>query len=272
MGGKREGDRKARRRGRRDADGTLTHTHGHGDAAPHSATVADTKKTFLELYPRPMPAMYQTVTLELLVQQHLQRYNAAYHYNALYALGITSVFDQVLESYEDKDGMLKAYFESLQESEATFRKDAEAMEAWASGLASADEVKCDASGSEGQKVMAEVAAKVAEDKFLYTNFLAVGIFRVLELAQCTDPAALERVVNELGLKKDAVTRDLATYKGILSKLNAAKELMKEYLERERKQTAARLEAKAAKDEGSAPPSAQETPTAPATEVASETSA
>ena len=235
--------------------------------APHSATVADTKERFLQAYSSPIPAMYSPVVQELLVQQHLQRYNANYVYNPLYALGIMSVFDQILESLENKDAIVDAYFTALQEDLSDYRRDADAMEEWAKGLSSSDDIKADASGTMGQKVMAEISEKVAADKFLYTNFLAVGVFRVLELSNCTDPEALKRVVAELGLKQERVTSDLATYKGILSKLSAAKELMKEYLERENRKTAERL----AKKSGS-PTDGGDAPAAPTAEPATASAA
>jgi hypothetical protein len=50
-------------------------------AAHAPPTVADTKKNFLDGYRRPIPAIYNTVVQELLVQQHFIRYNVAYQYN-----------------------------------------------------------------------------------------------------------------------------------------------------------------------------------------------
>ena len=161
--------------------------------APHSATVADTKERFLQAYSSPIPAMYSPVVQELLVQQHLQRYNANYVYNPLYALGIMSVFDQILESLENKDAIVDAYFTALQEDLSDYRRDADAMEEWAKGLSSSDDIKADASGTMGQKVMAEISEKVAADKFLYTNFLAVGVFRVLELSNLAKSRLCPRV-------------------------------------------------------------------------------
>ena len=55
--------------------------------------------------------------------------------------------------------------------------------------------------------------------------------RLLELAGLTDPTALAEVVSASGMKQDMVNRDLMTYKGLLSKLSAAKELQKEFNER-----------------------------------------
>lgn len=45
--------------------------------------MADTKKKFSEAYNRPIPAIYNTVVQELLVQQHFIRYSINYKYNAV---------------------------------------------------------------------------------------------------------------------------------------------------------------------------------------------
>ena len=50
----------------------------------------------------------------------------------------------------------------------------------------------------------------------------------------------------VGVSQTAVNSDLVLYKGILSKLSAAKELMKEFLEREKRKQAEREAEKAAK--------------------------
>jgi hypothetical protein len=46
-------------------------------------TVAETKRNFIEAYTRPIPAIYNTVLQELLVQQHFIRYGINYQYNAV---------------------------------------------------------------------------------------------------------------------------------------------------------------------------------------------
>jgi hypothetical protein len=45
--------------------------------------VAETKRNFIEAYTRPVPAIYNTVLQELLVQQHFIRYGINYQYNAV---------------------------------------------------------------------------------------------------------------------------------------------------------------------------------------------
>jgi photosystem II biogenesis protein Psp29 len=207
-------------------------------------TVSQTKAKFFDAYTKPVPAMMSTIINELLVSQHLWRYNAKYTYDPVFALGLVSVFDQILDGPEvDKDALFDAYVNALGESPAQYRKDAKMMEQWASAGAS---ITPDASGSEGQQVLAQIKARVDANNFYYTRLFAVGLFRILESSGAKDPSALKGAIAALGIREDAVNKDLMLYKSTLSKLTAAKEMLKEFLERERKKTAERLAEKSAK--------------------------
>jgi hypothetical protein len=53
-----------------------------GAAAPwNPPTVADTKRRFYEAFRKPVPGFYNNIIQELLVQQHLMRYNRKYRYD-----------------------------------------------------------------------------------------------------------------------------------------------------------------------------------------------
>jgi hypothetical protein len=56
----------------------------------------------------------------------------------------------------------------------------------------------------------------------------------LVTAGSKDPKSLSSLVKALGLSQERVNADLMTYKGVLSKLEAAKEIMKEFIAREKK--------------------------------------
>ncbi|CAG9463220.1 unnamed protein product [Pedinophyceae sp. YPF-701] len=219
-------------------------------------TVAETKDKFFKAYTKPVPAMYSTVINELLVSQHLWRYNKKYQYDELQALGLVSIFDQLLDEYneEDKKALFEAYVNALDEDPDTYRKDAKFMEEWASG---SPEVKPDAAGDEGQQKLAAIAERVAAGDFYYSKLFAIGLFRVLECAGASSPEALKGAVAALGVREDAVNRDLMMYKGVLSKLTAAKEMMAEFLERERRKTEERKAEKAAKAAKEAEPAKEE---------------
>ena len=74
-------------------------------------------------------------------------------------------------------------------------------------------------------MLAGIAARSKEDNFLYSKFFAIGLFRLLELTGAKDPKALGSLVEAMHLRKEAVNRDLLTYKNVLSKLSAAKEVI-----------------------------------------------
>jgi hypothetical protein len=73
--------------------------------------VATTKEKFLQLYKTPISSVYNTVIQELLVQQHFMRHSIHYQYNAVFALGVMSVLDQILESLpsEERAAIIDAY-------------------------------------------------------------------------------------------------------------------------------------------------------------------
>lgn len=215
-------------------------------AAGNPPTVADAKTKFLQAFNKPLPSLYSTVVLELLVQQHLYRWNANYVYTPVMALGICSVFDQILQGLpeEEQKSVFNAYIAALEENPEQYRKDAAMLEGLATSAGSVEDLVPSSSGNDAQKLMAEIAEKVSTGNFLYTKFFAVGLFRVLELAGAKDPKALGRLVEGLGIPLERVNADLVTYKSILSKLKSAKEIMKEFIEREKKKQAEREAAKA----------------------------
>jgi len=212
--------------------------------------VSETKRKFFEAYKKPIAPIYSTVIQELLVQMHFVRYSINYEYNPIYALGFVSVFDQILESLnaDERKKIFAAYLGALGEQADQFRNDASTMEQIAGSLSGPDALTPDASGSELQKALAKVADRSAAGTFAYNKFFAIGLFRLLELTGAKEPAALERLVKAVGVKPEAVNRDLMLYKGILSKLAAAKELMKEFVEREKRKQAEREADKAARAE------------------------
>lgn len=209
--------------------------------------MSDTKAAFLAAYPRPLPGLYDVIIQELLVQQHLLRFQKKYTYDPVAALGFVSVFDQIMEGLpaEEQTAVLSAFVSALQEDPEVYRRDAAALEAWARA-ASTEDLKPVADGSEGQQALAGVAERAATGKALYSKFLAIGLFRLLELVGVKDPKGLEGLVKSINLRPELVNRDLLTYKGVLSKLSASKELMKEILAREQKKQAEREADKAAR--------------------------
>ncbi|KAF3641954.1 Protein THYLAKOID FORMATION1, chloroplastic [Capsicum annuum] len=216
-------------------------------------TVADTKMNFLTTYKRPIPTVYNTVLQELIVQQHLIRYKKSYQYDPVFALGFVTVYDQLMEGYpseEDRDAIFKAYIEALKEDPQQYRHyvyrvDAQKLEEWARTQNANTLVDFSSRDGEIENIFKDIAQRAGtKDGFCYSRLFAVGLFRLLELANVTDPTILEKLCAALNVNKKSVDRDLDVYRNLLSKLVQAKELLKEYVEREKKKRGERESQKA----------------------------
>ncbi|KAK9133736.1 hypothetical protein Scep_013264 [Stephania cephalantha] len=251
-------------------------------------TVAETKFNFLKAYRRPIPSVYNTVLQELIVQQHLMRYKKTYQYDAVFALGFVTVYNQLMDGYpsdDDRDAIFRAYIQALKEDpeqyrfsdlfplEITYetiekvcgkgdqsanyvksqelqnsgmeneifelltslRTDAQKLEDWARGQNANTLVDFPSRDGEVEAILKDIAGRAGgKGSFSYSRFFAVGLFRLLELANATEPTVLEKLCIALSIDKRSVDRDLDVYRNLLSKLVQAKELLKEYVAREKK--------------------------------------
>jgi photosystem II biogenesis protein Psp29 len=68
-----------------------------------SQTVADSKRRFYNAYPRVIPGLYRRVVDELLVELHLLSCQQGFQADALFALGLTQVFDNFSVGFEPVD-------------------------------------------------------------------------------------------------------------------------------------------------------------------------
>jgi hypothetical protein len=188
---------------------------------------------------------------ELLVTQHFVRYSIRYNYSKLSSLGFVSVYDQLFEGFpsdEEKAKIFECFVEALSEDPKQVRADAAEMAAFAESAGSVDKLV-------ENPMFASMKALNDDKKFAYSRYDAIGLFRMLELAAATDPAALEKMATASGLQLKKVNGDLGLYKGLLSKLAAAKELQQEILEREQRKQAERDAKKAEKAKAAAEASA-----------------
>ncbi|KAJ4980367.1 hypothetical protein NE237_031204 [Protea cynaroides] len=208
-------------------------------------TVAETKMNFLKAYKRPIPGVYNTVLQELIVQQHLMRYKRTYRYDPVFALGFVTVYDQLMEGYpsnEDREAIFKAYVQALEEDPEQYRNDAKKLEDWARAQNASSLVEFPSREGEVEGILKDISERAGGNgSFSYSRFFAVGLFRLLELANATEPTILEKLCATLNINKRSVDRDLDVYRNLLSKLVQAKELLKEYMDREKKKKEERAE-------------------------------
>lgn len=208
-------------------------------------TVSETKLNFLKAYKRPIPSIYNSVLQELIVQQHLMRYKKSYRYDPVFALGFVTVYDQLMEGYpsdEDRDAIFQAYINALKEDPAQYRVDAQKLEEWARAQNATSLIEFSSREGEVEGTLKDIAERAGGNgDFSYSRFFAVGLFRLLELANAMEPTILEKLCLALNINKKSVDRDLDVYRNLLSKLVQAKELLKEYIDREKKKIEERAE-------------------------------
>ncbi|XP_043724774.1 protein THYLAKOID FORMATION1, chloroplastic-like [Telopea speciosissima] len=214
-------------------------------AVSDAPTVSETKMNFLKAYKRPIPSVYNTVLQELIVQQHLMRYKRTYRYDPVFALGFVTVYDQLMEGYpsdEDRESIFRAYIQALKEDPEQYRNDAKKLEDWARAQNASSLVEFPSREGEVEVILKDISERAGGNgSFSYSRFFAVGLFRLLELANATEPTILEKLCTALNINKRSVDRDLDVYRNLLSKLVQAKELLKEYMDREKKKREERAE-------------------------------
>ncbi|CAD6223504.1 unnamed protein product [Miscanthus lutarioriparius] len=229
-------------RSRRGSRSVVRCVAAAGDVPP---TVAETKLNFLKSYKCPIPSIYSAVLQELLVQQHLMRYKRTYQYDPVFGLGFVTVYDQLMEGYpsnEDRDSIFRAYITALNEDPDQYRADALKMEEWARSQNGSSLVDFSSRDGEIETILKDISERAkGKGNFSYSRFFAVGLFRLLELANATEPTVLDKLCTALNVSKRSVDRDLDVYRNILSKLVQAKELLKEYVDREKKKREERSE-------------------------------
>ncbi|KAF3443823.1 hypothetical protein FNV43_RR13513 [Rhamnella rubrinervis] len=214
-------------------------------------TVAETKLNFLKAYKRPIPSIYNSVLQELIVQQHLMRYKRTYSYDPVFALGFVTVYDQLMDGYpsdEDREAIFQAYINALNEDPEQYRADAKKLEEWARGQTASSLIDFSSKEGEVEGILKDIAERAGgKGNFSYSRFFAVGLFRLLELANASEPTILEKLCTALNINKRSVDRDLDVYRNLLSKLVQAKELLKEYVDREKKKREERTESQKANE-------------------------
>ncbi|KAF7805884.1 protein THYLAKOID FORMATION1, chloroplastic [Senna tora] len=214
-------------------------------------TVSETKLNFLKAYKRPIPSIYNSVLQELIVQQHLMRYKRSYRYDPVFALGFVTVYDQLMDGYpsdEDREAIFQAYIKALKEEPNQYRMDAQKLEEWARAQNPTSLVEFSSREGEVEGILKDIAERAGgKGDFSYSRFFAVGLFRLLELANATEPTILEKLCAALNISKRSVDRDLDVYRNLLSKLVQAKELLREYVDREKKKREERTESQTANE-------------------------
>ncbi|NEO32028.1 MAG: photosystem II biogenesis protein Psp29 [Symploca sp. SIO3C6] len=210
-------------------------------------TVSDTKRGFYSHHTRPVNSIYRRVVEELMVEMHLLSVNTDFRYDPIYALGVVTAFDRLMQGYQpeqDKESIFNALCLSVGAQPQQYRQDAQRLEAMASSFSFKDLLSWfnSPTSAEGlEDLHAAVAALLQNPKFKYSRLFAIGIYTLLEKAdsslvkdekQCKE--ALTEISNTLNLPVEKLQKDLELYRSNLAKMEQAQSVMADVIEASRK--------------------------------------
>ncbi|MCS6782413.1 MAG: photosystem II biogenesis protein Psp29 [Gloeomargarita sp. SKYBB_i_bin120] len=199
-------------------------------------TVADTKRAFYQHYPRPIHSVYQRVVEELLVEMHLLHVNVAFRYQPLYALGVVTAFDTLMQHYTPpahRDLIFQALCRALHQDPQQYRKDAERLLTLAQGD----------SGARLRAWLAQPETPLAEQDPLqrelrdwvtppvpkYSRLAAVGLWTLVQtvLPEASEQwsFAMQTLAQALQWNPERVQRDVDLYRSTLERLTQARAML-----------------------------------------------
>jgi photosystem II biogenesis protein Psp29 len=225
-------------------------------------TVSDTKRAFYSLHTRPVHSIYRRVVEELMVEMHLLSVNADFQYDAFYALGVVTTFDQFMQGYvpeADRDSIFTALCQAVGQDAQQYRQDAEYLKTLSADV----EASVLVGWLSGQEVLPQsgyvedqLKAIATSSRFKYSRLFAVGLFTLLDTADAElfkdkdeekVQAFFQPICECLHLSTDKLKKDLELYRSNLDKIRQAQLLMQEVLESDRKKREQRLQGQQAID-------------------------
>lgn len=215
-------------------------------------TVSDTKRAFYSTHTRPINAIYRRVVEELMVEMHLLLVNTDFDYDAIYALGVVSVFDRFMAGYEpdrDQQSIYSALIQAIQGDPDQYRRDAEEVLTAAKTVPSVEAFKSlleDAKTGSGDSLKGNLNKVITNPKFKYSRLFSTGLYNVVETIDAdilADKEKRETLLKELaktlGFNDELLIKDIELYRGNLEKMAQAQEVMKDMVEAEKKKQAKR---------------------------------
>ena len=223
-------------------------------------TVSDTKRAFYSRQTRPVNSVYRRVIEELLVEMHLLRVNDDFRYDAIYALGIVTSYDNFMEGYEpasDREPIFAALTAAEDLDPQHLRSNAEHLgntvnQKTLQGLQSWVQTAVSTGMGEFE---GQIKAIADNPSFKYSRLFGIGLYAMLAKADEAAAADEEKVKGYLtemsallGLSEEKLAKDIELYRSNLEKVQLARQTMAEIVAADRKREAQRqAEQQAKKD-------------------------
>ncbi len=193
-------------------------------------TVSDSKKLFHEKFPYVIPGLYKRIVDEMLVELNLLNHQNEFTQDFLFCIGLTETFQELLKGYQPEKH-LDLLFESLCSS-----SNFEAKEINEISQKSQKEFK-----NKTSKDILELLIEKSNSKLYPSRILNLAIYILISNAQdvkekneSETTKMISDIFEKLNLSANKAEKDIGIYKSSISKMEQAKELIKELRTKDKK--------------------------------------
>ena len=193
-------------------------------------TVSDSKKLFHEQFPYVIPGLYKRIVDEMLVELNLLNHQNEFTQDHLFCIGLTEIFKELTKGYKPEKHLV-LLFESLCSS-----TNFEAKEITEISKKSQQELN-----DKSSKDLLKLIKEKSNSKLYQSRILNLGIYTLISKTKDyngKNESEMNNIISEifemLNLSKSKAEKDIGIYKSSISKMEQAKELIKELKLKEKK--------------------------------------
>jgi len=186
-------------------------------------TVSDSKKLFHEKFPYVIPGLYKRIVDEMLVELNLLNHQNEFTQDYLFCVGLTETFKELMKGYQPEKH-LDLLFDSLCSS-----TNFEAKEINEISQKSQKEFK-----DKTSKDILKLLTEKSNSKLYPSRILNLGIYILISNSQDLNDKnesdtnkMTSDIFEKLSLSANKAEKDIGIYKSSISKMEQAKELIKE---------------------------------------------
>ena len=186
-------------------------------------TVSDSKKLFHEKFPYVIPGLYKRIVEEMLVELNLLNHQNEFTKDYLFCVGLTETFKELMKGYKPEKH-LDLLFESLCSSTNFEAKDINEI-----SQKSQKEFQ-----DKTSKDILKLLKEKSNSKLYPSRILNLGIYILISNSQDLkekDESVTNKmnsdIFEKLSLSASKAEKDIGIYKSSISKMEQAKELIKE---------------------------------------------
>ena len=186
-------------------------------------TVSDSKKLFHEQFPYVIPGLYKRIVDEMLVELNLLNHQHEFKQDYLFCVGLTETFKELMKGYEPEQH-LELLFESLCSSTNFESKEIKEI-----SQNSQNEFKDKLS-----KDILKLLKEKSNSKLYPSRILNLGMYILIsnspdykDKSESEINKMITDISEKLNLSINKAEKDIGLYKSSISKMQQAKELIKE---------------------------------------------